>query len=121
MATIGSTIRYAVDGGIASSIHDRGEEIDVRVILREEYRRHLEDIEEMRFRNRAGALVPFKNFARIERTPGYTDINRRQRKRALTVSASVDENVITSVEINRLLKDRYSPASMKKRRNRWSL
>jgi multidrug efflux pump subunit AcrB len=111
MATIGSTIRYAVDGGIASSIHDRGEEIDVRVILREEYRRHLEDIEEMRFRNRAGALVPFKNFARIERTPGYTDINRRQRKRALTVSASVDENVITSVEINRLLKDRYKDLS----------
>jgi multidrug efflux pump subunit AcrB len=76
MATIGSTVRYAVDGGIASSIHDRGEEIDVRVILQEEYRRHFEDIEEMKFRNREGALVPFKNFARIERAPGYTDINR---------------------------------------------
>jgi multidrug efflux pump subunit AcrB len=111
MATIGSTVRYAVDGGIASSIHDRGEEIDVRVILQEEYRRHFEDIEEMKFRNREGALVPFKNFARIERAPGYTDINRRQRKRALTVSANVDEKVITSVEINRLLKDRYQDLS----------
>ncbi len=107
MATIGSTIRFAVDGGIASSIHDRGEEIDLRVILREESRRDLENIEEMRFRNRAGALVPFQNFGRIERKPGYTNINRRDRKRAITVSANVDENVITSVEINRLLKDRY--------------
>jgi multidrug efflux pump subunit AcrB len=107
MATIGYTIRYAVDGGIASSIHERGEEIDLRVLLREESRRDLEDIEEMRFRNRAGALIPFKNFARIERKPGYTNINRRQRKRAITVSANVDENVITSVEINRLLKERY--------------
>jgi multidrug efflux pump subunit AcrB len=107
MATIGYAIRYAVDGGIASSIHDRGEEIDLRVILREESRRNLEDIEEMRFRNRAGALVPFGNFGRIERRPGYTNINRRERKRAITVSANVDENVITSVEINRLLKDRY--------------
>jgi multidrug efflux pump subunit AcrB len=107
VATIGYTIRYAVDGGIASSVHDRGEEIDLRVILREEYRRHLEDIEEMRFRNREGALIPFKNFGRIERKPGYTNINRRDRKRAITVSANVDENVITSVEINRLLRDRY--------------
>jgi len=107
MATIGSTIRYAVDGGIASSIHDRGEEIDLRVILREESRRDLEDIEEMRFRNREGALVPFQNFARIERKPGYTNINRRDRKRSITVSANVDENLITSVEINRLLRDRY--------------
>ena len=55
MATIGYTIRYAVDGGIASSIHDRGEEIDLRVLLREESRRDLEDIEEMRFRNRDGS------------------------------------------------------------------
>jgi multidrug efflux pump subunit AcrB len=107
VATIGYTIRYAVDGGIASSVHDRGEEIDLRVILREEFRRHLEDIEEMRFRNREGALIPFKNFGRIERKPGYTNINRRDRKRAITVSANVDENVITSVEINGLLRDRY--------------
>ncbi len=107
MATIGYTIRYAFDGGIASSIHDRGEEIDLRVILREESRRDLEDIEQMRFRNREGALVPFQNFGRIERKPGYTNINRRDRKRAITVSANVDENVITSVEINRLLRDRY--------------
>jgi multidrug efflux pump subunit AcrB len=111
MATIGYAIRYAVDGGIASSIHDSGEEIDLRVILREESRRDLEDIEDMRFRNRTGALVPFRNFGRIERRPGYTNINRRDRKRAITVSANVDENVITSVEINRLLRERYSDLS----------
>lgn len=107
MATIGYTIRYAFDGGIASSIHDRGEEIDLRVILREESRRDLEDIEEMRFQSREGALIPFQNFGRIERKPGYTNINRRDRKRAITVSANVDDDVITSVEINRLLRDRY--------------
>jgi multidrug efflux pump subunit AcrB len=111
MATIGYAIRYAIDGSIASSIHDRGEEIDLRVIFRKESRRDLEDIEEMRFRNREGALVPFGNFARIERTPGYTNINRRERKRSITVSANVDENVVTSVEINRLLKDRYKDLS----------
>jgi len=107
MATIGYNIRYAFDGGIASSIHDQGEEIDLRVILREESRRDLEDLEEMRFRNRTGALVPFGNFGRIERKPGYSNINRRDRKRAITVSAKVDEEVITSVEINRLLRERY--------------
>jgi multidrug efflux pump subunit AcrB len=52
-------------------------------------------------------MVPFGNFARIERKPGYTSIHRRDRKRAITVSANVEENVITSVEINRLLRDRY--------------
>jgi len=106
-ATIGYTIRYAIDGGIASVIHDQGEEIDIRVKLEEESSRDLEDIEEMKFRNRAGALIPFKNFGRIERKQGYTNINRRERKRVVTVSANTDEDVITSVEINRLLKERY--------------
>lgn len=107
LATIGYTIRYALDGGIASVIHDKGEEIDVRVKLKEEFSRDLEDIEDMKFRNREGALVPFKNFGRIERTPGYSNINRYERKRSVTVSANVDEDVITSVEINQLLREKY--------------
>jgi multidrug efflux pump subunit AcrB len=113
LVTIGSAIRYAIDGGIASVIHDAGEEIDVRVKLKEEFSRHLEDIEEMRFRNRGGALIPFKNFGRIERKPGYTNITRHERKRAITVSANVDEEVITSVEVNRRVKDRYRDFSGK--------
>lgn len=106
LATVGFAIRYAIDGGIASVIHDEGEEIDVRVKLQESFSRHMEDIEEMKFRNRTGELIPFKNFARIEYEPGYTNIIRYDRKRAITVSANVDEEVITSLEVNRLLKDR---------------
>ena len=110
-ATIGFTIRYAIDGGIASAIHDQGDEIEIRVKLGEEHSQDLEDIEEMKFRNRAGALIPFKNFGRIERRQGYSNINRRERKRVVTVSANTDESVITSVEINRLLKERYKDFS----------
>ena len=87
------------------------DELEAKVKVLEEKVRTLEDIEEMRFRNRAGALVPFRNFGRIERQPGYTNINRRERKRSVTVSANVDEDVITSVEINRLLRDRYKDLS----------
>jgi multidrug efflux pump subunit AcrB len=68
---------------IASSIHDQGEDVDLRVILQEESRRDLEDIEEMRFRNQEGALAAFENFGRIERRPGHTNVNRRDRKRAV--------------------------------------
>jgi multidrug efflux pump subunit AcrB len=107
LVEIGSAIRYAIDGGIASVIHDEGEEIDIRVKLREESSRSLEDIEEMRFRNRDGDLVPFKNFASIEQKPGYTNITRYEGKRAIDVIANVDEEVITSVEVNRLIKERY--------------
>lgn len=107
VATIGYTIRIAIDGSIASAMHDQGEEIDIRVKLQEKFRRDLEDIEEMRFRTRTGALIPFRNFGHIEKKPGYTNINRYERKRVVTVSASVDERVITSVEINSLLKERY--------------
>ncbi len=61
----------------------------------------------MKFRNHGGALIPFKNFGRIERKPGYSTINRRERKRVITVSANTEEEIITSVEINRRLKERY--------------
>jgi multidrug efflux pump subunit AcrB len=110
-ATIGFAIRYAVDGGIASVMHDKGEEIDIRVKLEEESSRDIEDIEEMRFRNRDGALIPFKNFGRIERGRGYTTIKRRERKRVVTVSANTNEDVITSVDINGLLSERYKDFS----------
>ena len=111
LATVGFAVRYAIDGGIASVVHDEGEEIDIRVKLGEEFSRSLEDIEEMRFRNRTGELVPFKNFGRIEQKPGYTNITRYERKRAITVSANVDEEVITSVKVNRLIRDRYKDFS----------
>lgn len=107
LATIGRAIRYAIDGGIATAIHDEGDEIDVRVKLNEESSSHLEDIEEMQIRNHSGELVPFKNFGRIDVKPGYTNIIRYERKRAITVSANVDEDVITPVEVNRLIRDRY--------------
>jgi multidrug efflux pump subunit AcrB len=113
-ATIGLTIRYAIDGGIASAIHDQGDEIEIRVKLGEEYSQDLEDIEDMKFRSREGGLIPFKNFGRIEREPGYSNISRRDRKREVTVSANIDEEVITSVEINRLLQERYKDFSEKR-------
>jgi multidrug efflux pump subunit AcrB len=110
-ATIGFAIRYAVDGGIASVMHDKGEEIDIRVKFEEESSSDIEDIEEMRFRNRDGALIPFKNFGRIERGRGYATINRRERKRVVTVTANTDEDIINSVEINALLSERYEDFS----------
>ena len=52
-------------------------------------------------------MIPFSNFAKIVRTRGYARIDRWDQKRIVTVSADVENEVITSTEANALLREEF--------------
>ncbi|HSO22567.1 MAG TPA: efflux RND transporter permease subunit [Chondromyces sp.] len=84
---------------------------DIRVMVRypEEERRSLGDIERMRVRLPDGSEVPFAIVASIEEGRGYAVINRTDRRRVVTVTADVDEQVANANEINRDLRAKVLP------------
>jgi multidrug efflux pump subunit AcrB len=84
---------------------------DIRVMVRypEEERRSLGDIDEMRVRLPNGSEVPFTTVAELEEGRGYAVINRTDRRRVVTVTADVDEDVANANEINADLRNSVLP------------
>ena len=82
-------VRQAFYGEEAQRI-PRGSE-DVRVLVRYpmEDRRQLDQLNHMRIRTTTGVEVPLLEVAEIVFVPGYTVIDRRDRKRNITVTARV--------------------------------
>ena len=74
---------------------------DVRVMVRypRQERRSLGDLESMRVRTPEGAEVPFSSVARAELGRGFAKIRRVDRRRAINVTADVDDEAENSGDI----------------------
>ncbi|MGM8229070.1 efflux RND transporter permease subunit [Cellvibrio sp. ARAG 10.3] len=66
---------------------------DVRVLVRypEADRQTLEQLNHMRIRTATGAEIPLTEVAEIAFVPGYTVIDRRDRKRSIAITANVQD------------------------------
>lgn len=99
LAMIGNQVRQAMYGEEVQRI-PRGKE-DVRVMLRfpQEHRQSLEQIEAIHIRTAQGIEVPIHTVAHIELVPGFSKIERVDRRRNIEVTADVasgyDANAIT--------------------------
>ncbi|HSA59269.1 MAG TPA: efflux RND transporter permease subunit [bacterium] len=108
---IAMTVRQAFQGLKATTIRKTDDEIDVVVRLPEEKRHDPGEIESLLIENKMGNLVRLADVARLEEGPGVSEIKHFDRKRVVTVTANVDEEVITSREVNTLLKKKFGTAS----------
>lgn len=98
VAQIGSTVKTAVDGTNASVFVDpqSGREHNVRVQLREEDRRSIEDLERI-FVGSRGKQIPLSNVAYLHNGFSPTQIERKYQQRIVHVTASVTERDLGSV------------------------
>ncbi|RKY13372.1 MAG: AcrB/AcrD/AcrF family protein [Planctomycetota bacterium] len=89
---------------------------DVRVMVRypEDERTSLADVENMRIRLKDGTEVPFREVATVHLGRGYAAINRTDRRRVVSVTADVDQSVITGNEVVADLKKTVLPAIKEK-------
>ncbi|NUN98121.1 MAG: efflux RND transporter permease subunit [Candidatus Omnitrophica bacterium] len=100
-------VRSAFAGGLATTFVRGKEDVEIYVKFPESYRVSPQNIHLMKFRNKTGGLVPFGSVASVMYGQSYSVINRWNQKRAVTVTADVDEKNITSREINQELRERY--------------
>jgi multidrug efflux pump subunit AcrB len=107
VATIGTAILSAFQGSEVSIFRWGNDEVTVRVKYAEDYTRSVDDLLNFRIINTAGTRVPLGSIATISQAPGFSSINRRDRKRTISVFADVDENRITSKEANDKLREKF--------------
>jgi multidrug efflux pump subunit AcrB len=89
---------------------------DIRVMVRypEDERKSMADIENMRIRLKDGTEVPFNQVANVTLGRGYATINRTDRRRVVSVTANVDQTIITGNEVNGDLKAKVLPKMVEK-------
>jgi hydrophobe/amphiphile efflux-1 (HAE1) family protein len=114
MATIGETINAAIGGQRVGKFKDKGHRYDIRVRLMAQQRQKPEDIDSLLVRTGAGQLIRLGDIVRIEQRPTLQSIIRRDRERAITITANVatgaslSEALATSETIaRRILPDDY--------------
>lgn len=108
---VAQTVRSAFEGAVASSIRRDGEDIEYRVRINRAKQYNAAQILELPVANSEGRMVGLKHFARIEEKPGRSAIHHFGGRRSVTITANVDESVITSFEINRMLREKFLKSS----------
>ncbi len=110
LADLARQVRQAFYGEEAQRIQ-RGRD-DVRIMVRypEAERRSLGNLENMRIRTPGGGEVPFSVVADADMGQGYSTIRRIDRRRAINVTADVDERVGNAGEVIADLKANVLPA-----------
>jgi len=112
LSDLAKQVRQGFYGDEAQRIQ-RGRD-DVRVMVRypKDERKSLADVENMRIRLPDGTEIAFKTVAEVLYGRGYSTIKRVDRRRVVSVSADVDEDVANAGEINGELVETVLPSLM---------
>ena len=100
MAEIGETINSAIGGLRVGKFKDKGRRFDIRVRLLSTQRQRPEDIQRLLVRTGSGGLVRLGDIVRINQEPTLQVITRRDRERAITLTANVAPGVSQSRSID---------------------
>ncbi len=88
---VASVLEAAITGKIATRFEQEGEEIDVRVRLREENRLTLRDIRKICVLSSGGIGIPLGDIAKIHKSTGPSRIVRENQKRKVAVLANISQ------------------------------
>ncbi len=89
MASIGETINALIGGARAGKYTKDGKRYDIRVRLIPEDRQNSSDINNLQVRNNHGELIRLSDVVSVTEEPNLLSISRRNRERAINVSANV--------------------------------
>jgi multidrug efflux pump subunit AcrB len=104
VSQIGQTVRAAFDGVVATSIKSLGDEVDVRVSLDEKSRQNAATLDQILIPNPRGALIPLSQVTRTEEAQNLANYQHEAGERQIRVTADVDPDQASSIEVNGRLK-----------------
>lgn len=110
-AQLSSLVSSAVRGSTATKMRAKGEEIDVTVIVDEQYRQNINDLKSLNIPSATGALIPLGDVAQFELTSGPTQINRINQSRRVSVTGDISGRDLrsTTAEIQLAINDMNIP------------
>ena len=101
MSGIGQTVNAAIGGQRIGKFKDKGRRFDIRVRLLAQQRMRPEDISRLLVRTGNGGVVRLGDVVAIEQRPTLQQITRRDRQRAITITANVVPGVSQADAIER--------------------
>lgn len=104
---IAHTIRFAFEGGTATTMRKGDEDIEVVVRLPKKYRNDINALKELTIPNNRDRLIHLNKVAKFTKSQGIKNIIHVDRKRTITTTASIDENKITSVQANKNIIEKF--------------
>ncbi|WP_062051772.1 efflux RND transporter permease subunit [Bacillus sp. JCM 19034] len=84
-----SEIMLGYSGQVATRYREEGKEFDVRVILPDDQRQTIQDIETMMIHNQQGTEIPLSSIAELQQIQGPTEINRSNQQREVRVTSDL--------------------------------
>ena len=86
---IADTIKTCMEGEIATLYHDADQDVDIRVRLRDEDRKNLQNLEKILIHTPLNSDIPLKEIARISFGKSLQQIERRDLNRVSIISANI--------------------------------
>lgn len=108
---IGLSVRAAVAGVSLGDVNLNNKEVDYFVRYEDSDKRNLENLAEVKIPDRQGNLIPLGTVAEFRVKAGSPQIKRYDFKRAKTVTANLDDRVISSPKANELIKQEFDKIS----------
>lgn len=111
--SIGSAVRAAFEGLVATTIRLLDEEIDVRVSYPIAQRSQVRSLENLQISNNQGAMIPLKRVAKLERSKSIARYDHENNERQVRVFGSLDEKVTNSAKVTEQVKKKTAELSEK--------
>jgi multidrug efflux pump subunit AcrB len=111
---LGETVRNAYFGAEVMRLQRGRHEVKLMVRYPEEERRSLVNFREIRVRDGSGAERPIGEVANVTLNRGFSEINRLDQQRSVTIMADVDEATANAALITGDLQNRFLPELLAK-------
>lgn len=106
---LGETVRNAYFGAEAMRLQRGRHEVKLMVRYPEEERTSLVNFREIRVRDATGAERPISEIAQVKLNRGFSEINRLDQRRSVTITADVDEVTANAALITTDLQNNFLP------------
>ena len=117
LVNIGTVIRAAYEGVVATSIKKLDEEIEIRVTLARADRSTASSISSLEVLNNTGKLIPISKVTKLERDRKLASLRHEKYRRVINVLADVDTEIVSSVEANKKAEGPYGSSYERLSRN----
>lgn len=105
---VARALNSSFEGAVATTINIGEDEVDVRVRFPDWARQQRRSLNRVMVANAQGGLVPLSLVATYDKQPGYAEINRLDYKRVVVISANVDTDKVTSLQVNQKLAEDFA-------------
>lgn len=114
LQTIANTVRSSYYGDEVMRLQRGRHEVKLMVRYPSEERRSMADFGELRVNTGDGKLRPIKELANVQLERSYSEINRIDQKRSITITSDVNEKEAVASEIIADMKKNFIPELLKK-------